>query len=52
MKLYTSKEASMLLGVSVKTIRRWDKSGRMKCTRYGSIADRDIVAVIDIYRKV
>ena len=33
MKLYTPKEASKLLGVSVKTIRRWDKSGRIKCFR-------------------
>ena len=24
---------SRLLGVSVKTIRRWDKSGRIKCFR-------------------
>ena len=33
MRLYTPKEASKLLGVSVKTIRRWNKQGKIKCVR-------------------
>ena len=33
MRLYTPREASKLLGVSVKTIGRWDKQGKIKCVR-------------------
>ncbi len=28
-RLYTMKEASKLLGVTVRTIQRWDKEGRL-----------------------
>jgi len=32
-KLLTPKEASKLLGVSTKTIQRWDKQGLIKVVR-------------------
>ncbi|MHA1832552.1 MAG: IS607 family transposase [Candidatus Baldrarchaeia archaeon] len=32
-RLYTMKEASRLLGVSVRTIQRWDKEGKIRCVR-------------------
>jgi putative resolvase len=32
-RLYTMKEASKLLGVTVRTIQRWDKQGKIKCVR-------------------
>ncbi|AAB97992.1 conserved hypothetical protein [Methanocaldococcus jannaschii DSM 2661] len=30
---YTLKEASKILGVSIKTLQRWDKAGKIKCIR-------------------
>jgi len=30
---YTLKKASKILGVSVKTLQRWDKAGKIKCIR-------------------
>ena len=32
-RLYTLKEAKMLLGVTTKTIRRWGKGGKMRVVR-------------------
>jgi len=32
-KHYTMKEASKILGVTVKTLQRWDKQGIIKCIR-------------------
>jgi putative resolvase len=32
-KHYTMKEASKILGVSVRTLQRWDKQGKIKCIR-------------------
>ena len=32
--LTTVKEASELLGVSIQTIRRWDKVGKLKSVRH------------------
>jgi len=28
---YTMREASRILGVSVRTIQRWDKAGKIRC---------------------
>lgn len=30
---YTMKEAAKILGVSVRTIQRWDKAGKIRCIR-------------------
>ena len=32
-KLYTLKEAKKLLGVTTRTIQRWDKQGKIKVVR-------------------
>ena len=32
-RLYTMKEASKLLGITVRTIQRWDKQGKIRCVR-------------------
>jgi len=32
-RLYAMKEASKLLGVTVRTIQRWDKEGKIRCVR-------------------
>ena len=34
-ELYTASEAASALGVSLDTLRRWDKSGRIRTTRLG-----------------
>jgi putative resolvase len=39
-KLLRIKKASELLGVTPLTLRRWDKSGRLKAIRVGSRGDR------------
>jgi len=39
-KLISIGEASKRLGVSIDTLRRWDKSGRLKATRSGSYSHR------------
>ena len=39
-KLLRIKKASELLGVTPLTLRRWDKSGRLKAIRVGSRCDR------------
>ncbi|MCD6254777.1 MAG: IS607 family transposase, partial [Deltaproteobacteria bacterium] len=30
---YTMREAAKILGVSVRTIQRWDKAGKIRCIR-------------------
>ncbi len=35
-KLLNIKQAAQLLGVTPLTLRRWDKSGRLKAIRIGS----------------
>lgn len=37
MKMYTTKEAAEFLGVSVRTIRRWLKSGKLVPEKKGDI---------------
>ena len=32
-RLYTMKELSKLLGVTARTIQRWDKEGKIRCVR-------------------
>ena len=32
-RLYTMKEASKLIGATVRTIQRWDKQGKIRCVR-------------------
>jgi excisionase family DNA binding protein len=39
-KLLRISKASELLGVTPLTLRRWDKSGRLKAIRMGSRGDR------------
>lgn len=39
-KLLTIQKTSELLGVTPLTLRRWDKSGRLKAIRVGSRGDR------------
>jgi excisionase family DNA binding protein len=39
-KLLRIKKASELLGVTPLTLRRWDKSGRLKAIRVGARGDR------------
>ncbi len=39
-KLLTIKQAAELLGIAPLTLRRWDKSGRLKAIRIGSRGDR------------
>lgn len=39
-KLLNIKQAAELLGITPLTLRRWDKSGRLKAIRIGSRGDR------------
>jgi len=39
-KLLRIQKASELLGVTPLTLRRWDKSGRLKAIRVGSRGDK------------
>lgn len=32
-KHYTMREASRILGVTVRTLQRWDKEGKIRCVR-------------------
>lgn len=45
---YTASEAAAALGISVDTLRRWDRSGRIKVTRDGS--NRRVVPAKEIDR--
>ena len=47
-ELYTSKEAAAALGISVDTLRRWDKSGRLRVERDAS--NRRVVPAAEIDR--
>lgn len=39
-KLLTIRQAAEILNVHVETLRRWDKSGRLKAIRVNSRGDR------------
>lgn len=45
---YTAGEAAAALGISLDTLRRWDKSGRVKVTR--DAANKRVVAAKEIDR--
>jgi len=47
-ELYTAKEAASAMGISVDTLRRWDKAGRIKVER--DAANRRLVARSEIER--
>ena len=47
-KTYTAAEASRALGISLDTLRRWDKSGRIKTQRDAS--NRRVVPASEIER--
>jgi len=47
-QLYTASEAAAALGISLDTLRRWDKSGRLKVERDRS--NRRVVAKSEIER--
>jgi len=38
--IYTSGEAAKLLGVSIQTIKRWHKAGKINCFLVGPRKDR------------
>ncbi len=50
-KLLTIRQAAEVLNVHVETLRRWDKSGKLKATRINDRGDRrydpkDIEAIL------
>jgi molybdopterin-binding protein len=45
---YTASEAAAALGISLDTLRRWDKAGRLRVERDGS--NRRVVAAAEIDR--
>lgn len=45
---YSASEAAAALGISIETLRRWDRSGRIKTRRDG--ANRRVVAQSEIDR--
>jgi molybdopterin-binding protein len=47
-QMYTASEAAAALGVSLDTLRRWDKAGRLKVERDPS--NRRVVAAAEIDR--
>jgi molybdopterin-binding protein len=47
-QLYTASEAASALGISLDTLRRWDKSGRLKVERDAS--NRRVVDAAEIDR--
>jgi molybdopterin-binding protein len=47
-QLYTASEAASALGISIDTLRRWDKSGRIKVQR--DAGNRRVVAASEIDR--
>jgi molybdopterin-binding protein len=47
-ELYTASEAAAALGISVDTLRRWDKAGRIKAGR--DAANRRVVPRSEIER--
>lgn len=48
MRSYTATEAARALGISVDTLRRWDREGRIKTTRDAS--NKRIVSAREIKR--
>jgi molybdopterin-binding protein len=46
--LYTASEAAAALGISLDTLRRWDKAGRLTVTR--DDRNRRLVAVAEVER--
>ena len=46
--LYTAREAAAALGISLDTLRRWDKAGRIDVQR--DAANRRVVAASEIER--
>jgi molybdopterin-binding protein len=48
MRSYTATEAAQALGISVDTLRRWDREGRIKVTRDAS--NKRIVSAREIKR--
>jgi molybdopterin-binding protein len=47
-QLYSAREAASALGISLDTLRRWDKAGRIKVERDGG--NRRVVAAAEIDR--
>lgn len=47
-QLYTASEAAAALGISLDTLRRWDKAGRIRVERDAS--NRRVVAAAEIDR--
>ena len=47
-QLYTAREAASALGISLDTLRRWDKAGRIRVERDGG--NRRVVAAAEIDR--
>ena len=47
-ELYTAREAAAALGISLDTLRRWDKAGRLRVQRDRS--NRRVVAAAEIDR--
>ena len=47
-QLYTAREAAAVLGISLDTLRRWDKTGRLKVER--DSGNRRVVAATEIDR--
>src|SRR5919204_1829165 len=47
-ELYTASEAASALGISLDTLRRWDKAGRIKVQR--DATNRRVVAASEIDR--
>jgi molybdopterin-binding protein len=45
---YTAREAAELLGISLDTLRRWDREGRIRTTRDG--ANRRVVSAKEVAR--
>lgn len=39
-KLLTIRQAAEILNLHIETLRRWDKSGKLKAVRIGSRGDR------------
>ena len=47
-QVYSASEAAAALGISLDTLRRWDKAGRIKVSRDGS--NRRVIAADEINR--
>ena len=47
-KTYTAGEAAQALGISLDTLRRWDRQGRIRVTR--DAANRRVVAAREVAR--